>query len=242
VTEIVYELGQDARLAADDLSSLYPEAATRLPRVGYYRALPVEGVLSMQPDLVLASEHAGPPLVIKRIGDLGIKVETVSDAPSVASLYQRITQVAKALGVPARGVELLAQTRRDIEQAQALPAVRRRAVLVINRTGQFQGAGRDTAADALLGLAGLDNALARQRGYKPLSSEGLAALAPDMIVVTRASVQASGGLAGFLGNPGVAATPAAAAQRIVVMDDLLALGLGPRLAQAIRQLKDAAGR
>lgn len=38
VTEIVYGLGQGERLVGDDQSSLYPEAATRLPRVGYYRA------------------------------------------------------------------------------------------------------------------------------------------------------------------------------------------------------------
>ena len=31
VTEIVYQLGQGERLVGDDLSSLYPEAATRLP-------------------------------------------------------------------------------------------------------------------------------------------------------------------------------------------------------------------
>lgn len=59
VTEIVYGLGEGDRLVGDDLSSLYPEAATKLPRVGYYRAVPVEGVLSLKPDLVLASEQAG---------------------------------------------------------------------------------------------------------------------------------------------------------------------------------------
>src|SRR3546814_19986504 len=55
VTEIVYDLGEGDRLVADDLSSLYPKEATLLPRVGYYRAVPLEGVLSMRPDLVLAS-------------------------------------------------------------------------------------------------------------------------------------------------------------------------------------------
>ena len=57
VTEIVYGLGQGARLVGDDQSSLYPPEARRLPSVGYYRAVPVEGVLSLKPDLVLASSR-----------------------------------------------------------------------------------------------------------------------------------------------------------------------------------------
>ena len=48
-TEIVYQLGQGGKLVGDDLSSLNPEAATKLPRVGYYRAVPVVGVLALKP-------------------------------------------------------------------------------------------------------------------------------------------------------------------------------------------------
>lgn len=240
VTEIVYDLGQGGRLVADDLSSLYPEAATRLPRVGYYRAVPVEGVLALRPDLVLASENAGPPQALARLESLGLAVRRVSDAPSVDSLYRRVAQIAEVLGVPRAGETLVARLRAQIDAARALQAPRRRALLLVNRSGQFQAAGRDTAANALLQLAGLDNALAQQRGYKPVSAEGLAALAPEMIVITTASLRAVGGMAALRARPGVADTPAARAGRIVAMDDLLALGLGPRLALAIRDLKQAA--
>ena len=95
VTEIVYQLGQGGKLVGDDLSSLYPEAATKLPRVGYYRAVPVEGVLALKPDLVLASEQAGPPDALKRLGDVGVRIVTVPDAPSVDSLKARIRNIAE---------------------------------------------------------------------------------------------------------------------------------------------------
>src|SRR3546814_21109479 len=99
VTEIGYDLGEGDRLGADGLSSLYPKEATLLPRVGYYRAVPLEGVLSMRPDLVLASENAGPPSVLDRIRALGVTVRTISDEPSLSSLYKRVEQVAAQLGV-----------------------------------------------------------------------------------------------------------------------------------------------
>ena len=237
VTEIVYQLGQGGKLVGDDLSSLYPEAATRLPRVGYYRSVPVEGVLSLKPDLVLASEQAGPPDSLKRLADVGVRVVTVSDAPSVASLKSRIRGIADALGVAPAGERMVEDVTRELARAEAVPATRARALLLINRTGSPQGAGRDTAANEVMHLAGLVNVLQDQHGYKPLSAEAMGALAPDLIIVTQASLDAGGGMDAFLRMPGIASTQAAAKRRIVVMDDLLILGMGPRLPLALTQLK-----
>ena len=237
VTEIVYQLGQGGKLVGDDLSSLYPEAATKLPRVGYYRSVPVEGVLSLKPDLVLASEQAGPPDALKRLADVGVRVVTVSDAPSVDSLKSRIRGIADALGVAPAGERMVEDVTRELARAEAVPATRARALLLINRTGSPQGAGRDTAANEVMHLAGLVNVLQDQHGYKPLSAEAMGALAPDLIIVTQASLDAGGGMDAFLRMPGIASTQAAAKRRIVVMDDLLILGMGPRLPLALTQLK-----
>ncbi len=237
VTEIVYQLGQGDKLVGDDLSSLYPEAATKLPRVGYYRSVPVEGVLSLKPDLVLASEQAGPPDALKRLADVGVRVVTVSDAPSVDSLKSRIRSIADALGVAPAGERRVEDVTRELARAEAVPATRARALLLINRTGSPQGAGRDTAANEVMHLAGLVNVLQDQHGYKPLSAEAMGALAPDLIIVTQASLDAGGGMDAFLRMPGIASTQAAAKRRVVVMDDLLILGMGPRLPLALTQLK-----
>ncbi|MGE8616292.1 MAG: heme/hemin ABC transporter substrate-binding protein [Achromobacter spanius] len=237
VTEIVYGLGEGDRLVGDDLSSLYPEAATKLPRVGYYRAVPVEGVLSLKPDLVLASEQAGPPDALKRLAGVGVRVVTVSDAPSVDSLKARIRAVAEALGVAPAGERMVDEVTRELARAEAIPATRARALLLLNRTGTPQGAGRDTAANEVMHLAGLVNVLDGQQGYKPLSAEAIGALGPDLIVVTQASLDAGGGMDKFLAQPGIAGSQAAAKRRVVVMDDLLILGMGPRLPLALTQLK-----
>jgi len=238
VTEIVYALGAGGLVVGSDQSSLYPEAVTRLPRVGYYRATPVEGVLALRPDLVLASEQAGPPASIERLRELGTHLVVVPDSPSVDSLRQRIRAVAGALGRGPEGERMLAELDAQLRQAQAQPAPKARALVLMNRTGTPQAAGEGTAADAVLRLAGLENALAgRQQGYKPLTAESLAALAPDIVIVTAASLPATGGVGGVLALPGLAGTPAGRAERIVAMDDLLVLGLGPRLPQALAELK-----
>lgn len=242
VTEIVYQLGQGDRLVGDDLSSLYPEAATKLPRVGYYRAVPVEGVLALKPDLVLASEQAGPPDALKRLGQVGVRIVTVPDAPSVDSLKARIRNIAEALDVAPAGEAMVAAITRDLKQVEAIPVTGARAVLLINRTGTLQGAGRGTAANEVMAMAGLANVLKDQQGYKPVSAEALSGLAPDLILVTRTSLEASGGADKLLRLPGIAATPAAAHGRLIVMDDLLLLGMGPRLPLALTELKLEAAR
>ena len=240
VTEIVYALDQGDRLVGDDQSSLYPEAATKLPRIGYYRAVPVEGVLALSPDLVLASEQSGPPTALARLKEVGVRTEIISDKPSVQSLHERISQIGKALGVPERGDQLNRSVKAALSEAQALPESHARAILLMNRTGTPLGAGSNTAAGLVLELSGLVNVLADQQGYKPISAEALSALAPQVIVVPRMSLDAVGGLEKLRSMPGIASTPAAANDCIVVMDDLLALGTGPRLPQAIRTLKETA--
>ncbi|QKH37055.1 hemin ABC transporter substrate-binding protein [Achromobacter pestifer] len=242
VTEIVYQLGQGGKLVGDDLSSLYPEAATRLPRVGYYRSVPVEGVLALKPDLVLASEQAGPPDALKRLGEVGVPVVTVPDSPSVDSLKARIRNIAEALDVAPAGERMVQDITRDLKAVEAIPVTNARAILLLNRTGALQGAGRGTAANEVMAMAGLVNVLKDQQGYKPVSAEAVSALAPDVIVVTRTSLEASGGMEKLLAMPGLASTPAAARKRVIVMDDLLLLGMGPRLPQALTELKrEAAG-
>jgi len=238
VTEIVYELGLGDSLIADDLSSLYPEAATRLPRVGYYRAVPVEGVVAMQPDLILASENAGPAHALESISKLGVEIVKVSDRASIESLYERVQQIARVLSAEEKGDVLIEQIRAEVARAQARPGKNLKTALIVNRTGTIQAAGSHTAASVLMSLAGLTNVLeTAQKGYKPISAESLVNFGPELIIVTEGSVQASGGLAKFLKHPAIATTPAAINKRVVVMDDLLALGLGLRVAQAIEQLK-----
>ncbi|VFR41278.1 Periplasmic hemin-binding protein [plant metagenome] len=240
ITEIVYALGAGDTLVGNDLSSLYPAEATRLPRVGYYRDVSVEGVASLRPDLVLASDQAGPPDALDKLRALGIPVQIVPDAPTLASLQARIEQVGAALERKPQAEALFAGIRRDLDALGAPPKDNApRALSLMARGGTPLGAGQGTAANAMLELAGLRNVLAGQQGYKPVTAEALAATAPQVIITTHMTEQAQGGMAKLLAQPGIASTPAARDKRVVVMDDLLYLSFGPRLPQAVAELRRA---
>ncbi|KAI3590776.1 Periplasmic hemin-binding protein [Cupriavidus sp. U2] len=236
ITEIIYALDAEKTLVGADSSSVYPAAALKLPKVGYYRAVSVEGLASLRPDLVLAADQAGPPQALEQIRKLGSKVVTLPSAPTLAALDQRILGTATALGMPERGRALVDRLHAELRAIRAVSQPVR-VLIVSSHTGKMQGMGTATAGDAMLALAGGTNVLASQTGFKPFSAEAAAALKPDVIVTTTMSVGASGSADAFLAQPGLNATPAARNRRIVVMDDLLLLGFGPRLPEALRLLQ-----
>jgi iron complex transport system substrate-binding protein len=237
VTEIVHALGAEALLVGVDQSSQFPVTMRRLPQVGYYRQFSVEGVASLRPDLVLASEHAGPPASLDQLRRLGLRVVVLPAGATLDALEARIVQTAQALERPAQGHALAARIREQVRALAPPPAMRPRVLLLSSHTGRLQAAGRDTAADAMLALAGATNVFAAQTSFKPVSAEVVASLRPEVIVTTESSVNAAGSLAAFMAQPGIASTPAARQRRVVVMDDLLLLGFGPRLPAALTQLR-----
>ena len=72
MTEAVYALGAESMLVATDTTSLYPDAATRTPKVGYLRQLSAEGVLSLRPDAVIGAGEAGPAIVLDQLRAMGL--------------------------------------------------------------------------------------------------------------------------------------------------------------------------
>lgn len=241
VTETVFALGGGGLLVGADQTSLFPPATASLPKVGYLRTLGAEGVLSLAPDLVLASADAGPPAALDQIAAAGVQVTRLPEAHSVAGVLERITRVGAALERPVRAAALADALQRDLDQVAAdLAAVRRRPrvlfLLAVGR-GAPQAAGRDTAADAMIAAAGGRNVVTGFTGYKPLSPEAALAAEPDLIVSTDQSLAAVGGATALAALPGIG--PAAAGRRVVAFDGLYLLGFGPRTAHALRDLAAA---
>lgn len=238
VTEIVHALGAEDQLVGVDQSSLYPPSARTLPQVGYFRGFAVEGVLSLRPDLVLASDQAGPPEALAQLRAIGVPLVLVASAPNVKALEQGIDTVADALALDAEGQARARELRQRLDEAvrPVAHAVPPRVLILSSHTGRLQAAGGGSAPDALLHLAGGVNAFT-QRGYKPVSAEAVAAARPDVILTSTLSVQAAGDVRAFAAQPGIALTPAGRDGRIIVLDDLLLLGFGPRLPQALAQVR-----
>ncbi|MCC8998539.1 MAG: helical backbone metal receptor [Candidatus Contendobacter sp.] len=237
ITEIVYALSSERRLVGVDATSFYPPPARQLPQVGYQRTLSAEGILSLTPDLVLATDAAGPPAVLEQIRAAGVAVRIVPNEWSVDGIVRKVRSVAEALDQSLDGERLATRLRAELDAALRLAdaAQTRPKVLFLMSAGRGAplAAGRDTAADAVIQWAGGRNALNEVQGYKPLSAEALTAASPDVLLLPDHTLAALGGEAGLSRIPGLTLTPAWRNRRIVSMDTLWLLGFGPRTATAV---------
>ncbi|KRB61844.1 hemin ABC transporter substrate-binding protein [Rhizobium sp. Root708] len=245
VTEIIYALGEEGRLIARDTTSTYPEAATKLPDVGYMRALSPEGILAMNPSAIIAIEGAGPPEALTVLKSASVPFETVPNAYTRDGILAKIDRVGALLGVDDKAKALEAKVSADLDAAIAdaskRPEGERKRILFILslQGGKVMASGSGTAADGIIKLAGATNAVAAFPGYKPLTDEAIIAAKPDVILMMNRGDGASTKDAELMKQPALALTPAAQNKAIIRMDGLHLLGFGPRTATTVRELNTA---
>ena len=242
LTEIVYALGAEARRVGVDTTSRWPAAARALPKVGYMRTLSAEGILSLVPTLVLATTHAGPPVVLEQLREAGVPLLVLPAEPSLAGAESKIRGVANALGLEPQGEVLVRTLRSRVERVLAgvsADAGPRVVFLMGLQQGAPIAAGAGTSAQAMIELAGGANALTGFSGYRPVSPEVLAQARPEVLLVPEHALSAMGGAPAVLSQPGVELTCAGRNRRLVVMDGLYLLGFGPRLGEAVTDLAQA---
>jgi len=172
ITEILYALGLEQRVVAIDSTSFHPPQALRdKPNVGYMRALSPEGVLGLNPSLILATEDAGPKEAVAVLRAAGIPFVLVPDKHTGKGILDKIEIVATAAGSAERGACLAKAVASDFE---ALAQIRSKVEHPLKATfllsfvnDRAMVAGRSTAADGIIKLAGATNAILDYEGYKP---------------------------------------------------------------------------
>ncbi len=246
LTEVVYALGAEGSLVGVDSTSVYPTAARTLPDVGYMRTLSAEGLLALAPTLILATEDAGPPAVLRQLELAKVPLHILRSEHKFEGLLARIERVGELLGRAPQAKALVERLRADwaagqqrVQQLGQAGKPPRVLFVLAHSMAQLRISGEGTAADAMLGYAGVRNALAGVSGYKQLTPEAAIAAAPDVILTTNEGLQAAGGIAPLLQAPGLALTPAGRAKRVVSFDALELLGFGPRLTQLLPKLAES---
>jgi iron complex transport system substrate-binding protein len=240
ITEIVYALGEQDRLIARDTTSSFPADVEQLPDVGYMRALSPEGVLSVDPTLIIAEEGSGPMETIEVLESANIPFVTIPDGFDRAAVAVKILAVAEALGVPEEGRALAEKVDTQLAALDTAVETSSRVMFVLStQGGRIMASGENTAAHGIIELAGGTNAVTGFEGYKPLTDEAIVLAAPDVIVMMSNRGDLSSENADLWAHPALSTTPAARSQSIVRINGLLLLGFGPRTPEAATTLHTA---
>ena len=118
ITEIIHQLGELDNVIASDTSSVYPDKAKNMPKVGYWMRLSSEGILSLRPDLVIASTQSKQPNVYQQLKDAGVRVVRIKDEPNVPGTYGKIKQIAKIFNKEKKAEKLIQKIRSGLNKAK----------------------------------------------------------------------------------------------------------------------------
>lgn len=246
VTEIAFAVDRGNRVVGVDSSSAYPaESLEGVPRTGYVRALSAEGVLSLDPSLIIGSADVGPPEVIEQLEDAGVPVFILPEDDSFEGAKERVALVGELLDAETEAGKVIAEIQRDAKLAEdivaAVPAEERARVMFIyaRGVGALSVSGVGTSAHAVIELAGGRNAVTEYEGYRPLTAESAVAIDPEVLIFLESGLQSIGGKEGLREVPGITETAAFENERILAFDGTYLLGFGPRVGQAVLELTQA---
>ena len=238
VTEMIYFLGEEHRLIAVDRTSNYPQEARLLPQVGYVRALSAEGMLSLEPTLIMGEDDMGPPEVIAQLERTGVEMVRIPESFTPQGVIDKLRCVAKVLAVDSHQIAIAeAKLAASLQQLEAISFSKPKvlptaAVILVFSEGSPVAAGANTAGDGLIKMAGMRNALSAIDGWKPLSAESLIEADPEYLILTDRAVAAAGGLDKVYENPAIRLTTAGRKKQLLQMDGMALLGFGPRTLDA----------
>ncbi|MBL7818067.1 MAG: ABC transporter substrate-binding protein [Saprospiraceae bacterium] len=189
-TEIVFALGAQQNIVAVDVSSTYPEAAKKLPTVGYHRALSLEALLASKPSLILQDNNIGPEPVVKQLKDLKIPMKDFKKySDDIAGTDSLIREMGTYFKREYEADSLCQQLKKDMETAlSAAKRYKDTVKVVVVHYGQANNVyltmtSHSTAAK-MVSWAGGKIAVEGERGMIPLSAEVITKSDPDVILLT----------------------------------------------------------
>lgn len=214
LTELMFALHQGDKIVGLDLTSTYPPETKNITRVGYHRHLSAEGIISLDPTVVIHQNDVAPPEVMPQIAKVGIPIKVYPPAVTIDSTKILIRMLGKEYGQDSAAERIVGKLDSDLAKADSIVKKypNKPKVLIIHfgqQRNQYFVMGTRGTADAMLKLAGGVNA-ADTSSFRDLSPEVIAREQPDVILATDFGWDRLGGsIEKFKELPGVGLTPAA---------------------------------
>jgi iron complex transport system substrate-binding protein len=239
--EIISAMGFKSILIGRDIASTDVDLKS-VPIVTSGHQVVAEKIIALTPDLVIVDKSTGPQSALDALAVAGIRVVTTPEAWTLGDMPAKVRAIANAIGAPASGAALNTALNSSLEKLQESPE-KSRVVFLYLRGGSsiYLIGGKGSGADSLISAVGaLDvGAATLTNPFSAMTSELLASLNPDVLLVMSKGLQSVGGVSGLVQLPGIAQTAAAKNRRVIAVDDSLLLSFGPRTPDLIEQLSVA---
>ncbi len=187
VTEILFAIGaQDALVGVTDFCD-YPPEARRKARVGDMLAPNLETLVSLRPDLVVATRSGNREETFDQLKRLGLPVYLVDEPPSIADVLRLVGGLGQLTGRRDAAAAVAAGLERRITAVRERVAGRSHPrVLYVLWPEPLIVPGRGSLVSELIASAGGESVTADQgQGYPRMSLEAAVGRAPEVIILAR---------------------------------------------------------
>lgn len=235
LTEILFALGLNEKIAAVTLYSDYPQAAKEKPKVGTFWQPNIEAVIAAKPDLVVTLGFNQQRNLAERLKRIGYNSLTVN-IEKVSGLFEAIEKIGKAAGKDSKAKEVVSDIKKRLNDLSILVGTETKVkVLWVIQREPLRAAGRDTFINEMIELAGGENAIGPTvHKYPPIGAEQVYACGADVIIEpTMEQDLAVRQDSAFQYWSRFKNVPAVQNKRVYVIDGDTVSRLGPRLYEAV---------
>jgi len=185
ITEIIFALGMGDKLVGVTDFCDYPEEAKKKEKIGGFINPNVEKIISLKPDLVIATKDGNDPSAIERIKNFKIPVFVIYPM-DFEGVMRTIFNISEVLGVKEKGVILIDEMKRRVEEIKTkVPDKKRKRVLLLYETSPMIASGPGTLADNIIKTAGGENVLSDSPlKYPKINLETAISRKPEVIIIT----------------------------------------------------------
>jgi len=237
ITEILFALGLDSKIAAVSNNCDYPPEALDKPKIGSFFKPGVEVILSHKPDLVITLWFAEQKSVAGSLKRLGIDTVTVK-LEEVDELIPAINKIGKAAKCPQKAEDLAHKINNEIQKVrEKYRSGNKPKVLWLVQNEPVRAAGKKTFINEIIELAGGQNAVSSTpMQYPQLGSENLLTCGAEVIIHSAMNPdnmekEKNDAEKIWMKFPNL---PAVKNNRINVINPNTTLRLGPRLPEGIK--------
>ena len=244
ITEILYYLNEEKRIIGVDVTSNYPEEAKALPSIGYVRNLSTEGVLSLNPTLIIGEDDMGPPVVVEQLKEIDVELKIIPEQQTIDGIIEKIICIASIIGINDEAEDILGSDLmskitelRDLQNSEIIKNKRVMLILSMQGTSPIV-AGAGTSGDSYIKMIGAVNVFDSFEGWKPVSDESIIKSDPEFFIIPSRDMHKNSDVNRITTNPIFRNTKAGSKNNFIFEDSMAMLGFGPRtISSALRVAK-----
>lgn len=182
ITENIFLLGAGDDLVGNTFYCQRPQAALNKEKVGSVMELSIEKIVSLRPDLILAS-NLTPPQQVAKLEHLGFQVETFRQPSSFTEICAQFLRLGRLLELEEQAEAIVDQAVLKVQNIQhAVAGLPRQKVFLQVGAHPLFSSVRSSFTHDFIELAGGEN-IAGDQSSGAIKTEKVIALDPDVIIV-----------------------------------------------------------